>query len=192
MSVIDEKRSRDAWEYVAGACGWDTVLFDADLSRCEHVYTGQTVRVVDPEHGQELEADVCVVKIRRKRLSLFSWETEEHLMATCEATAYARLFYLPPGSCLPPRDWRFAASGSVGEVTLFGVDVFEHRWRKMMGNFYAPDPFGLGNESFPVYKMAIKRREPGARSPFAYTEEAHMFAAKESPDGRTWRFYVLC
>ncbi len=41
-----------------------------------------------------------------------------------------------------------------------------------------------------MYRVTIKRREPSSRSPFAYTQEEYQFAARQSADGLTWRFYT--
>lgn len=75
------------------------------------------------------------------------------------------------------KEWKYAASGCEGDISLFGVKIFDYKWERTFAYLKIHDPMYGQEFNFPVYRVMIDNQ---------YYE----FAAGEFSNG-IWGFYIL-
>lgn len=74
------------------------------------------------------------------------------------------------------KTWRHEVTGVEGDTSLFGVDIFDHEWKKTDRSVNVRDPLYGQDYRFPVYQVVIDGQE-------------HEFAAGEFSNC-IWGFYI--
>lgn len=72
--------------------------------------------------------------------------------------------------------WKHTATGTDGDVQLFGVNVFDYKWNNTRENAQVVDPLHNQLFNFTVYSVVIN-------------ETIYKFAAGEFSNG-IWGFYI--
>ena len=73
--------------------------------------------------------------------------------------------------------WQHETTGIQGDVTLFGINIFEREWHETGEHISVRDPLYQQNYKFPVYVVNVN-------------DEPHQFAAGEFSNN-VWGFYTL-
>ena len=55
--------------------------------------------------------------------------------------------------------WKFITSGTDGDVTLFGVNIFDYKWHKTGKTAKVTDPHYKQDFVFPIYTVQIENKE---------------------------------